>query len=152
MTELGTRIKRRYTVDLLDLHALCEANYARMLRLFPGYEISNSRQFTAGDAQVIFEVIERCRYTTTFRLRKVGPLSVPYGPLMVDLRVYHDAKMAEVINFQANRQLAGRYAYPNEKMYQRDEKQQQNRFVGELLGFCLAQGRANDTPSLGVTS
>lgn len=148
MTELGTRIKRRYTVDLLDLHALCEANYARILRLFPGYETRNCRQFSAGDAQVTLEVIERCRYTTTFRLRKIGPLAMPYGPLMVDLRVYHDAKMAEVINFQANRQLAGRYAYPNKKMYQRDEKLQQNRFVGELLGFCLAQGRATATPSL----
>tara|TARA_B110000305_G_C19076193_1_gene464005 strand:+ start:220 stop:678 length:459 start_codon:yes stop_codon:yes gene_type:complete len=152
MTELGARTKRRYTVDLLDLHALCEANYARMLQLFPTYEVSNSRQLAIDEGQIIFDVMERCRYTTTFRIRKLGPLSVTYGAVVVDLRVYHDAKMAEVVSFQANRQLAGRYTYPNDKMYQRNEKQQQNRFVAELLAFCLAQGRVTDSDIFGATS
>jgi len=27
--------KRPYKLDLVDLHSTCEANYARLLRLFP---------------------------------------------------------------------------------------------------------------------
>ena len=152
MAKLKTRKKHRYTVDLLDLHALYEANYFRLLQLFPAYETSNSRHLILDAGQIVFEVMERCRYTTIFRIRKLGPLSVAYGTILVDLRVYHDVKMAEVVSFQANRQLAGRYAYPNEKMYQCDEKQQQNRFVAELLGFCLAQGRVADMTSFGAMS
>ena len=38
--------KRQYKVDLANLHALCEANYARLLRLFPDYEQANTRLST----------------------------------------------------------------------------------------------------------
>ena len=38
-----TRSRRsRYSVDIGDLHSLCETNYLRLLRVFPGYETNNS--------------------------------------------------------------------------------------------------------------
>ena len=30
--------KKAYRLDLASLHAVCEANYARLLRLFPDYQ------------------------------------------------------------------------------------------------------------------
>ena len=56
--------------DLAGLHAACEANYLRLMRLFPDYEQSNCRDFTIGPARVHMEVLERSRYTTFFRLQQ----------------------------------------------------------------------------------
>ncbi len=137
----GCGTASRYRVDLVDLHSLCEGSYARLLRLFPDYENSNARTLLAGDAQVVLDVTERSRYTTTFRLRHISPLAMPKSGLQLDIRAYHDARMLEVIGFQKHGRLEGRYAYPNDNMYQRDEKLQQNRYVAELLSFCLAEGR-----------
>jgi uncharacterized protein YqiB (DUF1249 family) len=33
-----TRQRKGYHIDLSDLHAQCEANYHRLMRLFPAYE------------------------------------------------------------------------------------------------------------------
>jgi len=50
--------------------------------------------------------------------------------------------MLEVGMFQSHRSVAARYQYPNERMYQQDEKAQQNRFLTEWLEHCLHSGRA----------
>ena len=52
-----------------------------------------------------------------------------------------DARMVEVGMFQSHRRIAGRYNYPNARMYQQDEKLQQNRFLADWLEHCLANGR-----------
>ena len=59
----------------------------------------------------------------------------------MDVRIYHDATLAEVVAWQGHRQLQPRHEYPNPKMYQEDEKAQLNTFLGELLAFCLEKGR-----------
>ena len=33
-----SRLRKGYHIDLSDLHAQCEANYHRLMRLFPAYE------------------------------------------------------------------------------------------------------------------
>jgi len=58
----------------------------------------------------------------------------------LEVRVYHDARMAEVVSAGASRHLLGRYPYPNQAMYQPDEKSQLNLFLGEWLSHCLACG------------
>jgi len=59
---------RQPGLNLVELHALCEANYARFLSLFPDYESVNSREFLLGGARVSLEVVGRSRYTTIFRV------------------------------------------------------------------------------------
>ncbi|MEO0442849.1 MAG: DUF1249 domain-containing protein [Pseudomonadota bacterium] len=59
----------------------------------------------------------------------------------IDVRLYHDATLAEVIAWQGQRRFQPRHEYPNPQMYQRDEKAQLNTFLGELLSFCLEKGR-----------
>jgi uncharacterized protein YqiB (DUF1249 family) len=136
---------KSYKLDLSDLHSICEANYARLLRLFPDYETRNCRDFTLGEAKVSFEVIERCRYTTIFRLQQHSPAGPLLGPIRIEARVYHDARMLEVGRFQSQRVTHPRYEYPNEAMYQQDEKSQQNYFLADWLEHCLQNGRAYPT-------
>ncbi len=138
------KLKQRsnYSVDLQDLHAVCEANYARLLRLFPDYENRNQRQLEIGPARVELTVIERCRYTTIFRLQQWHGESEWLGSLNIELRAYHDARMLEVAGFQSHRSVRGRYQYPNRRMYQQDEKAQQNAFLAEWFGHALHHGQA----------
>ena len=135
-----TSRKQQFRLNLVELHAVCEANYARMLRLFPDYETANSREFRVGPALVRLEVIERCRYTTIFRLHQQHAQAQWLGALRVEVRAYHDALMLEVGSFQSHRQIQPRYQYPNDKMFQQDEKSQQNRFLADWLEHCLGNG------------
>lgn len=148
-------IKGSYKVDLRALHALCEANYARMLRLFSDYESRNSRRFSVDGAQVHIEVIERSRYTTLFSLKSYPGSGVSgvesandaklnwLTPLVMEVRAYHDAGMIEVVRFQAAGKTQGRYVYPNPSMHQQDEKNQQNSFLADWLSHCLHHGQAD---------
>jgi uncharacterized protein YqiB (DUF1249 family) len=151
-------LKNRYKVDLKGLHALCEANYARVLRLFPDYESCNSRRFSLTSQRVQIDVVERSRYTTLFRLqsfraassaRDADGESTPRAddiwvqPLRIDARAYHDAAMLEVVAFQREARTAARYTYPNSAMHQEDEKRQQNAFLADWLAHCLSHGEAD---------
>jgi uncharacterized protein YqiB (DUF1249 family) len=138
-----------YKVDLRALHAQCEANYARLKRLFPDYESVNSRRFNVGGEQLHIEVLERSRYTTAFRLQSWSRTPARDAaarrwlpPLRLDLRAYHDAGMLEVVDFQRHGRTEGRYAYPNPRMHQQDEKARQNGFLADWLEHCLRHGEA----------
>jgi uncharacterized protein len=61
-----------------------------------------------------------------------------------DVRLYHDASLAEVVKCQRYQSFSPRYEYPNVDMHQIDEKAQMNRFLGELLTHCLSHGRVAD--------
>lgn len=137
--------KKAFKLDLAALHATCEANYARLLALFPDYETANSREFWAGNARITIQVVERCRYTTIFRLTQTHASAEWLGNLTIEVRAYHDAAMLEVGVFQSHGRVQGRYQYPNKRMYQQDEKTQQNQFLCEWLEHCLANGRAQIT-------
>ena len=144
-TALRGRQRRGYQIDLADLHALCEVNYHRLMRLFPDYEQRADWDFAAGDVTVALEVTARGRYTTDMRLRYHSATPRVWAGSYFDLRLYHDARMAEIVHCSTSRRFEARYRYPNPDMLQRDEKYQQNRFAAELLSFCLTHGRAVDT-------
>ncbi len=136
--------KRPYRMNIAELHALCDANYARLLRLFPDYENSNTRHFQLGVARVVIEVLERSRYTTIFRIRQHQHQyqALWLGDLTIDVRAYHDAGMLEVGAFQSRYRIAARYPYPNKQMLQEDEKLRQNQFLADWLEHSLHHGRA----------
>jgi len=139
--------KTRYKVDLIDLHAVCEANYARLLQVFPSYETSNVREFMAEDARVRLEVVERSRFTTIFHLFQSHSQRW-LGQLHLELRAYHDARMVEVSSFQSQSSREARYNYPNPHMYQQDEKSRQNHFLAEWLSWCLEHGRITSSDTI----
>lgn len=55
-------------------------------------------------------------------------------------RVYHDLRMAEVVDFADPGVGRCRYDYPNDLMLARDERWQQNRLLGEWLALALRTG------------
>ena len=141
--------KRGYSVDLGSHMAECDANYHRLLRLFPDLRDSDSKGFSLHlpgfQADVVFAVKEKGPYTTVLHLKVdtdqtwMGMATMPE----MSIRVYHDAKSAEVIEYQNQNRFHGKYDYPNNRMRQRDEKAQLNRFLGEFLNLCLEHGASN---------
>lgn len=139
------RTRERYRVDLRELQAACEANYLRLMRLLPDMRSDPDTRRIAmsqGDrllGVLVLSVTESCPYTTTVRVSQEDCL--PWLPVpKMDVRVYHDARMAEVVTAENARRFRGIYSYPNAQMHQPDEKNQLNLFLGEWLGHCLACG------------
>ncbi|MEK1908425.1 MAG: DUF1249 domain-containing protein [Pseudomonas sp.] len=138
-------LRERYRVDLVELQTACEANYARLLRLLPAMrDETNERRvaLSQGDqllGVLVLQVLEACPYTTTLRVSQEH--SLPWLPVpKLEVRVYHDARMAEVISAENARRFRSIYTYPNAAMHQPDEKTQLNLFLGEWLTHCLACG------------
>nr|WP_241194864.1 DUF1249 domain-containing protein [Pseudomonas fulva] len=138
-------LRERYRVDLAGLQAACEANYARLIRLLPDMRTTQSSRsigMTQGDQMLgvlVLDVVLACPYTTTLRIRQEH--SLPWLPVPVmEVQVYHDARMAEVVSAEHARRLRSIYPYPNAAMHQPDEKAQLNLFLGEWLSHCLACG------------
>jgi uncharacterized protein YqiB (DUF1249 family) len=136
--------KQRYQIDLAADMAECEANYARLARLLPDCEL-HSRTFGLGHAEMSIAVVERCPYTTTLEITQRPQLATAQTLIAkvaacLTVRVYHDARLAEVVEFASRRRVQPRYDYPNPGMHQPDEKSQWNRFLGEWLSHCLQHG------------
>lgn len=136
-------MKKRYIPDIVKQMADCEANYLRLMRLMPDLDSCDERQFEVHWHQqhstVRLQVEERFTYTSTVVVSQSFNHSWFEAPSLV-VRLYHDARAAEVICMKSRRQLKGVYSYPNTQMHQRDEKAQLNQYLGEWLSHCLTHG------------
>ena len=140
-------LKKRYVPDLQELGALCEANYVRFLKLLPDEQAGIERIFIVEQGQdrqarVRLLVEERHRYTTMLRVVQEGISPSWIQPPIMQVRLYHDANMAEVLSYQNEHRFDGRYQYPNPQMRLPDEKLQLNRFLADWLEHCLHHGHA----------
>ncbi|WP_340678464.1 DUF1249 domain-containing protein [Paraglaciecola sp.] len=131
--------KSRYVPKLDNMHKVCELNYARLLSLLPDCDThSLEYQFQVNQTlKYQMKILESSRYTSSVEMSQRcsdGPVFM--RPVVV-VRLYHDAQMAEVISSQHIASLKPSYEYPNSKMYQRNEKEMVNTFLGEWLVFCL---------------
>lgn len=140
-----TLLRERYRVDLVELQTTCETNYVRLLRLLPNMRDSvQVRQVATSHGEQLQGVLtlavsEACPYTTTLQVSQ--QYRMPWLPaLHMEVRVYHDARMAEVIGAQNARRFRGVYPYPNADMHHPDEKTQLNLFLAEWLSHALACG------------
>lgn len=137
--------RQRYHIDLQALHAECDTNYLRLRKLLPDLAHSDRRYLAlpAGpdsERRFQFSVIERARYTATLEIAEFGQ-RLQWGlSASFTVRMYHDARMAEVLAFQHQRHAGLRCDYPNPRMHLPDEKTQWNFLLGEWLDHCLAQG------------
>lgn len=136
--------KSRYVPKLDNMHKVCELNYARLLSLLPDCDTESLEyQFQVNQTlKYQLKILESSRYTSSVEMSQqcfTGQASE--GPdfmrPIVVVRLYHDAQMAEVISSQHIAALKPSYEYPNSKMYQRNEKEMVNVFLGEWLQFCL---------------
>ena len=141
---------KRYTIDLPRHMAECDANYLRLNKLFPRIEEHENTSFALGQADgplVRLEVLERSPYTTLLQVTQVCDDDWQLDPA-IKVRLYHDAKSAEVVEYQNERRFDAVYDYPNRRMRHKDEKVQINRFLGEYLSYCLKNGVSLHEPAI----
>lgn len=138
-------VDRHYSMDLASHMAVCDANYLRLVKLFPALRDGSKDLFevtVAGrGAEVVIEVLQRSPYTSLVRVRQLPDAPWGINPGFT-VRLYHDARNAEVVEYQGARHFKAVYEYPNRVMRQRDEKAQVNRLLGEYLSYCLRNGAA----------
>jgi len=174
--------RARHTPDLSGFIVRCEANYRLLIKLMPDIQVEDDLVFGLAPLQQTFgyidiAVTERCKYTTTVTItqtnavqpallveedngetadvekcsKESNPASWLQAPTM-SVRLYHDARMAEVLSYQKQGRFKPSYEYPNQKMFQRDEKAQLNHFLGEWLNYCLKVGQVLGNPMGDITS
>ena len=154
--------RRPYNIDLGAHLAVCDSNYLRIVRLLPELQGEDLRTFhvvfLAANGSLpaaTFEVIDRNRYTSVVALSQHAPGRGFTGGRLetrIKVRLYHDARCAEVIEFQGERRFKAVYAYPNDKMCHPDEKAQVNRFLTDLLNVCLTHGVVREEPVAALDS
>ena len=156
---------KKYHPRLSTLMNLCEINYMLLVRLLA----SDNDEEIVGDERCFFisdflsyriKILEITRYTNLISICQDLPYSshekshtekqeinqVTIAKLLqpkMTIRLYHDARVAEVISNQGIKQVKPRYDYPNDKMHLPDEKQQINQFLKEWLQLCLKLGQVN---------
>ncbi|GAB2685721.1 DUF1249 domain-containing protein [Aliiglaciecola sp. 3_MG-2023] len=137
MTTLSRQ--RKYVPNLPSLLAVCEANYARLLRLLPDCDtVTLSYTFEINDGLYYrVKIIDSSRYTSTLELAQLADGVPAFLRPVMQIRLYHDANVAEVLSAQHIGSLKPSYAYPNTNMHQPNEKEMTNRFLAEWLSFCL---------------
>ncbi len=138
-----TLTKRKYVPNLPSMQATCERNYVHLMRLLPDCDTeSMSYQFAVGNGlKYKISIVDSSRYTSTLQLEQVQARAPVYLQPVMTVRLYHDARMAEVVSSQNVGALAPSYDYPNAKMRLRNEKHMVNQFLSEWIGFCINTGR-----------
>lgn len=129
-----------YHVDLAGLMRIYETNYAKLNALLPSQpQVGDVRSYQVAAMAYQLEVSEITKYTTLIDVSQCD--EVPVFPLpKMTVRLYHDARVAEVCASEQISRVQARYDYPNKKMMQKDEKFQLNQFLSDWLSFCLRHG------------
>lgn len=137
--------KSRYVPDLQGFSVLCELNYARLLKLLPSIEPAGKYfEYCINDTLVYrLTIKECCKYTTIINVAQVAPKLEDFLTPKMEVRLYHDANMAEVTTSQNVGRIKGTYRYPNSAMMQKDEKYQINRFLKDWLTLCHEFGQVS---------
>lgn len=151
---LANATKQNYQPNLVSLMTLCANNYMLLLKVLANKTaLGESRHFFISDFlsyNVTIKEVTRYTFVVSFEQEILstsfknvpGIVASALHPRMT-IRLYHDARMAEVLSTQDIRQVKPRYSYPNSQMHQQDEKQQTNQFLNEWLHLCLRLGQVN---------
>ena len=134
---------RARPVSFVSLMTLYESNYIRLralvgdARALPGESVSR----TPGDLDLHLHAIEHCRYTTILRMTYLfGEAEGPVAEPDLEVRVYHDARLAEACAAATrlrHRGLSGlRDALPTGL----GERWLRNMFLNKWLDYCAERG------------
>jgi uncharacterized protein YqiB (DUF1249 family) len=138
--------KTRYVPYLPDFLSLCERNYAQLRFFLPRQQRAGQRcviHLNASDSYQV-ELLELCKYTTTIRIELISQSVTLWLKPRFEVRLYHDARLAEVLSCQHVRQFKAVYNYPNVDMLLPDEKRQINLLLRDWLNLCARRGYQNN--------
>ena len=151
---LNNADRKSYQPNPVSLMTLCANNYMLLQKVLASKSaLGEVRKFFISDfLSYSVTIKEVTRYTSVICFEQdslsssfkniPGIVATALHPRMT-IRLYHDARMAEVLATQDIRQVKPRYDYPNSQMHQQDEKQQINQFLNEWLHLCLRLGQVN---------
>lgn len=141
---------KKYTPNLAGFLSTCEKNYYLSKKIVEsvGALEKKGEQCTFGLAYnndqsgiVTCTLLEVSAHTVTVEFKQHHPVSEWLPGTCFVVRMYHDAELAEVVEFQGKKHIAVKHAYPNRNMFQRDEKSQHNEFFFDWLQFCMEFGQ-----------
>lgn len=159
-------MKKVYKHDLSFYLTSCEHNYVRVERLLPHSFFSGALAQHAcalslmrgshAYAKLELTLEESCKYTSIlqchFQLMPNSQASWASNhfkgldSLNFTLKLSHDARLLEIAAFQGRERIKPMYPYPNQKMYQVDERQQQQNLLALCLKASLEDGMVDYQP------
>lgn len=145
---MTTDVKRkRYQFDLAALQRLAAINYAALVKVL--VHVKQGREYlikVGSHLHFRVAVIQSAPYTTDVRIQQHALQTQLPGLVETELevRLYHDAQLAEVTRSQNVSRLQAVYEQPNRAMHQVNEKFQVNRFLQEWLELIREQGLATE--------
>ena len=133
----------RYIQSLPKYLTLCQHNYVRLLKLLPSERnIGSIREVKLGNSEFATKIDGSAKYTMDISIKQLTGMVKGIAPLYLTARLYHDAKVAEIIHHDYHQRIKPSYGYPNPKMHQKDEKYQLNAFLYDWLVACVEHGQA----------
>lgn len=93
---------------------LCETNYSQLRRLLPRNDAAGETvSYQVANAQYRLTIVESTRYTTLVAIEQTAPAVTYWSLPSLTVRLYHDARVAEVCSSQQIFRFKARYDYPN---------------------------------------
>ena len=139
--------RQRYQFDLAALQRLAAVNYAALLKVVAQMKQGGERLIKVGQhLHFRVAVLQRAPYTTDIRIKQ-QTLNAQLPGLVeaeLEVRLYHDAQLAEVTRSQQVERLQAVYQQPNPAMHQSNEKFQVNKFLQEWLELIRERGLATE--------
>jgi uncharacterized protein len=144
LVPVSWRARPRSFVALMSLY---ESNYIRLRALAgdPGALRGSRRSLVAGDCELVLDVAETARYTTTLQLTYLLPLDPQmthdrYPDLRV--RVYSDARLAEAQAVESPAAAAHPVLGALRRSAERelDQRWALNMMLNKWLEYCLERG------------
>ena len=132
-------MRQKYVPDIAKNNAIQEQNYSRLLTLMNNWQQRSNWTMLLYHPvyhQVSISILQRFKFTTAVQF-EIHSQHKMVTPLCLNLRLYHDVCMAEVVACEHGSQLAGSYPYPNADMRQVNEKEQLNGFLRDWLLYCV---------------
>lgn len=118
-----------------------ERNYAALIDMVSLSRVREQRQveLELAGMRIKFTLLEHSRYTLLLSIQQFFmPEEQQHllGSLHFIVRIYLDAKLAEVVSYQGQQPRKPRYPFPNKRMFYPDEKKQTNLVLYDWLSHC----------------
>ena len=131
---------------LKNLHSLFERNFSLLNSLVVDFDHNKSRVFEIPiheeNKKVLINISKLSKYT--FDIDFIININPVEDNTVFKVRVYLEAKMAEVISLQSfHKNLIEIFPIFKKFGFQRDERTQWNKFLNEFLIFCTKEGLAD---------
>jgi len=135
-------VQRKHCDETMST-VLAEHTYARLLVLAPNLDLLDGECLSQPDGRrrLWLRIIEQTPYSTHCRLSEYsGEGRAEVEELVVELRVYHDAHVADMLRY--HNRFGGHDVFENRVLDSSGlaRKRELNFFVWKWLGHCLAQG------------